>query len=198
MLLVYLTLAWTIGIAVASAISLPIQIWLLWLVLPVGFFVVWRHDALLRTLHLCLLVFLLGAIRYVIALPPSEWKDTDLAFYNDHNSILMIGNVIDPPNARDRTVQVRLAVTRVRVGRDAVWHAVSGLALVQAPRETEVRYGDQLQIFGEPKTPPSLEDFSYKDYLARQGIHSLVRVYGGVKTLARDQGNPFFALLYAF
>lgn len=198
MLLVYLAVAWAIGIAVASTVSLPIEIWLLWLVLPVGLFLIWRRAVLLRTLHLCLLVFLLGAIRSVIALPPSEWKETDLAFYNDHDEILMIGNVVDPPDVRDRTVQIHLAVMRVRVGRDPVWHDVSGLALIQAPRETEARYGDQLQVYGEPTTPPVLEDFSYKDYLARKGIHSLVRVYGGVKTLARDQGNPFFAALYAF
>lgn len=197
-MLIYLAAAWAIGIAIASIVPLPLAVWVWWLILPVGLFLIWRHYLVLRTAHLCLLVFLLSAIRYVIALPPSEWQPTDLAFYNDHGTMLMIGNVVDPPDVRDRTTQVRLAVTRVRVDNREAWHDVSGLALLQAPRETDVRYGDQLQVFGEPTTPPVLEDFSYKDYLARQGIHSLVRVYGGVKTLARDQGNPFFAALYAF
>lgn len=196
MLLIYLAAAWTLGIAAASLNPLPIELWAWWFVLPIGLLVIWRRDPILRIAHVCLLLFLLGAIRYTIALPPTEWKQTDLAFYNERGSMLLIGNVIHPPEQRDRTMHIRLSVTRVRVAN--VWHEVTGIALVQAPRETDARYGDQLQLFAEPKTPPVFEDFSYKDYLARQGIHSLVRYYGNARILARDQGDPFFAALYDF
>lgn len=196
MLLIYFAVAWTLGIAAASLIVLPIEVWAWWLVLPIGLLVIWRRDSILRVVHMCFLIFLLGAMRYTMALPPSEWKETDLAFYNERGSMLLVGNVIEPPEQRDRTMHIRLAVTRVRA--ENVWHDVTGLALVQAPRETDARYGDQLQLFAEPQTPPVLDDFSYKDYLARQGIHSLVRFYGNVRILARDQGNPFFAALYDF
>lgn len=196
MLLIYFAVAWALGIVAASLILLPIELWAWWLVLPIGLLVIWRRDSILRLVHICLLIFLLGAMRYTIALPPSEWKATDLAFYNERGSMLLIGDVIDSPEQRDRTTHIRLAVTRVRA--DNVWHDVTGLALVQAPRETDARYGDQIQLFAEPQTPPVFDDFSYKDYLARQGIHSLVRFYGNVRILARDQGNPFFAALYDF
>jgi competence protein ComEC len=193
MLLVYLAAAWSAGIAAASFLAFPIVLWLGWLILPVALLVIWWRDPLLRRAHLCLLVFLLGALRYAFAVPVLD--DATLASLNQHGAVLMIGNVIDPPEVRDQTTNVRVAMTRVQV--DRVWRDLSGAALVQVPRETDVRYGDQVQIYGEPTTPPENEDFSYKEYLARQGIHSLIR-YSSVKVLARDQGNPFFTALYAF
>ncbi len=194
--MVYVAAAWALGIAVASIIPLPTTLWAWWLVLPIGLLLIWRRDATMRLVHICLLIFLLGALRYTMALPPTDWRETDLAFYNDRGTMLLVGNVNDDPDVRDRTTHVRLSVIQVRV--ENLWHSAAGLALVQVPRETDVRYGDQIQVFGEPQTPPTFDDFSYKDYLARQGIHSLVRVYGSVKILARDQGDPFFTALYAF
>ncbi len=194
MLLPYLAVAWAAGIAVASLVQLPLSVWAWWSVLPAGLFLIWRRDANLRRMNVLLLAFLLAAVRYTSALP--QFDDHSLATYNDHDTLLLVGDVIDPPELRDRSLNIRLAVTRLRLGTE--WREVNGVALVNAPRETDARYGDQLQIFGEPTTPPDEPDFSYKDYLARQGIHSLVRVYGGVKILARDQGNPFYTALYAF
>ena len=192
--LVYLALAFAAGIAVASLLVLPMAVWLWWLLLPIGLFLVWRRDPALRRMHLCLFVFLLAAIRYTAALP--HFDDHSLATYNDHGPLLLVGAVTDYPDVRDRATNLRFAVTRIRI--ENVWRDVSGTALLQAPPATDARYGDQLQVFGEPTTPFESEDFSYKDYLARQGIHSVVRVYGSVKILAREQGNPFYAALYAF
>lgn len=193
MLLVYLAAAWSAGIALAALLPFPLELWAVWLLLPVGLLLIWRHDPLLRRVHVFLLFLLLGALRYTVALP--RFDDRSLASFNDRGAVLMVGQVIDPPEVRDRTTNVRVAVTRVRLDKD--WRDISGVALLQAPRETDVRYGDQLQVYGEPTTPPADEDFSYKDYLARQDVHSLIR-FSSVTVLARDQGNPFFATLYAF
>lgn len=194
MTLVYFALAFAAGIAVAAQFALPLAVWVWWLILPLGLLLIWRRDPLLRRAQLCLFIFFLAAIRYTIALPRPD--DQALVTYNDHGPLLLVGTVADYPDVRDRTTNLRFSVIRVRF--ENVWHEVSGTALLQVPHETDVRYGDQLQILGEPTTPPEFEDFSYKDYLARQDIHSLVRTYGStVRILARDQGNPFFAALYA-
>ncbi len=198
MLLIYLAAAWVVGMVCATLIRLPTALWVWLLLLPVGLIFIWRRDPILRRVHFCLLAFLLGALRYTAALPGTDASSErlSLAAFNDRGAVALIGDVIEPPEVRDRTANVRVSITRVRTDR---WRDVSGLALVQMPRETDVRYGDQLQIFGEPATPSEYEDFSYKDYLARQGIHSLIRIFGGTVTvLARDQGNPFFSALYAF
>ncbi|MBI5304436.1 MAG: ComEC/Rec2 family competence protein [Chloroflexi bacterium] len=193
MLLIYLALAFVVGITLSSLIALPALIWAWWLFFPLGLLLIWRRDPCLTRAHLCLLLFLLGALRLALARP--TFDENALVAWNDKGARAMIGDVIDPPEIRDYSTQVRIAITRVRIGND--WCAVNGLALVNAPRESDVRYGDRIQIYGEPTTPPEFEDWSYKEYLARQGIHSLVRIYSGVKTLERDQGNPFFAALYA-
>jgi competence protein ComEC len=193
MTLLYLALAFTAGIVVATQVTLPLTIWVWWLTLPVGLLLIWRADPALRRVHLCLLVFLLGALRYTAALP--QFDEHALATYNDRGTLLLVGTVVGYPDVRDRTTNLRFAVTRIRV--ENAWREVAGTALLQVPRETAARYGDQLQVLGEPTTPPEFQDFSYRDYLARQDIHSLVRAYGSVKILARDQGNPFFTALYA-
>ncbi|MGE5261823.1 MAG: ComEC/Rec2 family competence protein, partial [Acidobacteriota bacterium] len=198
MALVYLTAAWVAGIAVARLTSLPIYLWAILAALPAGLLLIWWRDPLLRRIHLCLLFFILGALRCTLAIPafdqqcrvPPGESATPLACRNDQGPVLLEGAVVDPPEVRDRTVNIRLSVTRARSGDE--WQNVSGLALVQAPRETDVRYGDRLQVFAEPATPSESPEFSYKEYLARQGIHSLIRTYGGgIKVLARDEGDPF-------
>ncbi len=194
MLLVYLAAAAAAGILAAQQTALPLRLWAWWLVLPIGLLLIWRRHSALSRFHWCLLVFLLAALRYTAALP--TFDERSLARLNGAGPALLEGNVVDPPVVHDRLAEVRLAVTRARV--DRTWRDVAGLALVQVPRETDVRYGDRLQVYGEPATPFESPDFSYKDYLARQGIYSTVRVYGGVTTLARDQGHPFFTALYAF
>jgi competence protein ComEC len=193
MTLTYLALACAAGIAVASILRLPLAVWLWWLLLPAGLLLIWRRDPLLRRTHLSLLVFVLAAVRYTAALP--QFDERSLTTYNGRGTMLLVGTVDDYPDRRDYALYLHFDVTRLRL--DGAWREVSGVARLQVPRETDARYGDQLQVFGEPTTPPEFEDFSYKDYLARQDIHSLIRSYGAVRILARDQGSPFYAALYA-
>ena len=74
-------------------------------------------------------------------------------------------------------------------------HPVSGDLLVQAGRFPGYVYGDRLRVRGQIQTPPVLDDFDYRRYLAQRGIHSLMR-RAAVECVAEDQGSPFWALLY--
>ncbi|MFQ6057995.1 MAG: DNA internalization-related competence protein ComEC/Rec2 [Anaerolineae bacterium] len=80
---------------------------------------------------------------------------------------------------------------------DEDWIEVRGMVLVHAPRYPAYSYGDELEIEGKLETPPQFADFSYRDYLARQGVYSLLR-RPRITLLARGKGNPFYAALYAF
>jgi competence protein ComEC len=60
-----------------------------------------------------------------------------------------------------------------------------------------VNYGDLVRISGNPETPPENESFSYQEYLARKGIHSLVS-YPRLEALSSGHGNPLLATLYRF
>jgi hypothetical protein len=74
---------------------------------------------------------------------------------------------------------------------------VTGLVLVQASRYPAHAYGERLVVSGELETPPVFEDFSYKDYLARQGVYSMLR-RPRIELIEAGQGNPMWAALYAF
>jgi hypothetical protein len=116
-----------------------------------------------------LLAFFLGAARYQISVP--RFNAFHIAFYNDREyDLLITGTVIEPPDYRDNYTNLRLQVSNVDTGdRDL---PASGLLLVRASKNQIFHYGDILRVRGKLKTPPENEDFSYRDYLAAQHIHS--------------------------
>ncbi len=195
MLLLYLSAAFICGIVVASLVHLPIILWAWWLSLPAIALLIWRREELLFRAGLCLLFFLLGAIRLVAASTPID--EHSLASLNDRGALMIVGQVVDPPDVRDRSTYLCVSVQRVQVEED--WQELSGLALVEVERETDVRYGDVIEFRGAPTTPFETEDFSYKDYLTRQGIYSLIRqdTEEDVRVIARGGGNLFYIALYA-
>src|SRR6185369_8160958 len=75
--------------------------------------------------------------------------------------------------------------------------SVHGLILVRVPNNQTYQYGDILRLRGKLKTPPENEDFSYRDYLAAQDIHSYM-TNGEVTILPDKGGNPVVAALYTF
>ena len=74
---------------------------------------------------------------------------------------------------------------------------LSGKIQVEVWAGTKVNYGDLVRISGNPETPPENESFSYQEYLARKGIHSLVS-FPRLEVLSSGHGNPLLATLYRF
>jgi len=99
MMLVYLTVAWTAGIALAKVTNLP------WQVLPVlglmGFLglILWRENARTRLGALCVLMLALGAGRFLLAVP--HFDATSLATYNDAGWVTIEGVVTGEPDERE-------------------------------------------------------------------------------------------------
>ena len=71
----------------------------------------------------------------------------------------------------------RLQVSELDAGDGPV--AVRGLVLARIAPNQDSHYGDILRLRGRLETPPSNEDFSYRDYLARQGIRSYMPIRRG-------------------
>ena len=76
---------------------------------------------------------------------------------------------------------------------------VKGMVLVQAPPFTDFRYGDRIRAAGtrSVQTPTDSGDFSYREYLARQGVY-LIMSRPRASVLARDQGFAPLAWLAPF
>ena len=101
----------------------------------------------------------------------------------------------DEPDIRDYYINLRLRSESIEVGDTP--QPVNGLVLVRAPRYPEYAYGDRLTVSGQLETPPVFDTFSYRDYLARFGIHSMMRRVQ-IDRLESGQGNPFWAAMLSF
>jgi len=191
--LIYLGIAWLAGIFLSSLLNLPALFLAVMGLVPLVSLFLWRENSRVRLASVCALALLIGAWRYSSKIP--HFDEGSLAYYNEQGWVKLTGVVSGEPDVRDTYTNLRVATESLTLGDQE--HAVTGTVLVRAPRYPEYRYGDRLEIEGLLEMPPAFEDFSYKDYLARQGIHSLLR-RPHITLLARDQGNFFYAKLYAF
>ena len=93
--------------------------------------------------------------------------------YNDQSQhITLSGIVSEAPDIRDKVVNIRLQAKSLLAGE--VEHPVSGDVLVKLYNEQDLHYGDLISVTGLLVTPPVSADFSYRDYLAGQGILSML------------------------
>ncbi len=182
--LIYLSCAWVVGIFLGSKFNLPLALLLTGLIpLPLLFFLR-QHRKLIILTSLCLVALFSGAFCFQSSQPPND--ESSLQFYNNENETVEIkGMVNTDPEVRDKSTQLRLSATEIKVDKE--WHEVSGTALLFVPRYPTYSYGDMLLITGKLETPPQLNDFDYKGYLAHQGIYSTM-LYPKIEILETGKG----------
>lgn len=145
-----------------------------------------------RRFCMCLMAAGFGAMHHSTTLQPL--RPDQLAFYNDLGIAVIEGVVSAPPERRENALRIRLSVQRWERGERS--QVVHGEALIYAEQYADVRYGDRVRVRGALQTPPTFDTFSFRDFLARQGIQTIV-LRAEVSVLARDQGDPFLTALYA-
>ncbi|MFH1183542.1 MAG: ComEC/Rec2 family competence protein [Chloroflexota bacterium] len=135
----------------------------------------------------------LGAARYQLSVPPQS--PSHIAWYNDAGyEVLVTGTLIQPPDVRDTYINLRMQARALDAGRGQF--AVRGLVLARVAPNQNFHYGEILRLRGRLATPPSNEDFSYREYLARQGIRSYMP--GAEATILPGRGgNPVLRAVYA-
>jgi len=193
MTLVQMALAWGFGILLADSIHTPGSVWLLPLVISLLILAVLGRDKLLRRVGLCLLAGSLGMARYDAVQP--HFTSADLATYNDRQPADLTGVIADEPELRDQNIRLRVEVESIRVGGESF--AVHGLALVYADRSSPIhfRYGDKIRVYGFPQTPPEFDTFSFRDYLARGGVYTVV-FRPQITFLEGGHGDPLATALF--
>jgi len=192
------TIAWLIGIWIASRIALPnLALGFVAVVAIAGIILVWRTPKP-RWAFVLALAAMLGALRFNFAQP--HFNQTSLATYNDQAlPVIVEGIIVGEPDARDAYTNLRVEADHLLISNldSGVTRTVRGLVLVQAPPFTDFHYGDRVQAEGKLQTPTDSGGFSYREYLARQGVYSLMS-RPRVTELARDQGFAPLAWLYSF
>jgi competence protein ComEC len=147
-----------------------------------------------------ILAALLAGNAVVIAAQPA-FTEIDAAWYNERGEVRLIGVVNRPPVRVDNSALRTASGTShavIQSGRSERSYPVEGLVLIRMPSDQKLSYGDRVRISGKLETPPDDDDFSYRAYLARKGIHSLMRVYTpSIKVMAKDAGSPLLGSIYA-
>lgn len=192
MKLFWLGLIWLAGIAAGGATGLSAWIYLLGAALGLASWVL--AQGWLKRAGPGILLFSLGAFRFALAGPQIDGGH--LAFHNDSlRPVVLTGIVSDFPDVRDRYIGLRIESEGLQYSETEDPLPASGSALVQASRFRTYSYGDRVQAVGFLETPPESEEFSYRDYLARQGIHSLMS-NAAVTRLGVRQGNPVMQVVF--
>jgi competence protein ComEC len=199
--LIYLGLAWFLGLWLASTSVIPA---VFWLPSAVPFFLLLLFSSApfapsaiksstLRLILACLTTLCLAGARYTAVLPLIN--ENHIAYYNDQPAVTLTGLVIDEPDVRDQWVYLRVEAEEIQ---PAVGPArpVTGLIQVQTGCFPVIPYGARVELNGRLATPDSGDSFDYRAYLARQGIHSMMR-RPQLTVTAEGQGNPFYRAIYA-
>ena len=200
MLITGFSVTWLLGIYVGSLISfpippaflLPVPILLL-IVVGLSYLRGWGRPRMLLLL-LALAMAALGVARFE---SHAQSLDFDpLADLRDAGVVGLRGVVASEPDVGDVTARWVLQVNAVRPPEGQDWEPRTGLVQVYNRWTSEVRYGDELLLEGKLQTPPELERFDYQEYLARQGIHSIMR-YPRIQASGAGKGNKALEVVYA-
>lgn len=206
--LLWLSLAFLGGILVASRVTLPAKAWLLAACLAalfalavLGLFFRFKFQPLRLSpavwfiISLSLITLALGGARYRVSQPRIDAYH--IAWYNDRQyDLLITGTLAAPPDVRDTYTNLRLQVTAVDTGDGDL--PVSGLILARVKNGETWQYGEVIRLRGQVKAPPENEEFSYRDYLARQGIHAYMTSAEVTRLPFPRRGNPILRWVYDF
>ena len=191
MLLIYLSAAWVAGIIIGSILKLPPLFCLIGLIpLPLLFFTR-RHWKTVVFAGLGIFLFIAVAVYSYGSLYTID--EGRIHFYNDTGSFEIKGVITGDPDIRDKSTRLTIAAEEINL--ESGWREVGGTVLVTVPRYPEYDYGDLVSITGELQTPPRLDDFDYKGYLAHQGIYTTI-YYPKIEVLEEGHGSKLMAWIY--
>jgi competence protein ComEC len=192
--LVYLGTGWFIGIALASALHLPIELLLPAILIPIGGLFLWRNDHRARLIWISAIFAISGAIWFTLRLP--HFDQNSLSTYNGIGVVTIEGVITGPPDERDTYINLRVNADRLTTP-DKSSRPIEGVVLVRPSRPAEFHYGERLRVTGQLTAPPEFATFNYADFPARQGVYSMID-RPQVKLLAHDQGSLILSAIYAF
>jgi competence protein ComEC len=171
---IYKTPQFVLWIFLFSAVSI-ISIYLAFAFSQIRIRFVDLHYVLL--FGFCALFLLLGVLRMQI----SEFNISNdkLSQLNDKGEISLAGVVANEPD-------IRGASQKLKIKTDDF----GSIVLVTTGRYPEYQYLDMMKITGKLKTPMETEDFSYKNYLMKDRIYSVMD-FPKIEKLDRGRASIF-------
>lgn len=209
----WLALACLIGIILADLVPIPAWAWFVGMsVCIVALVLAWRLPTALVVTHqlrkwtrieqrlpgvILLAVLFLGGWRYAATRPVITPEKA--AYYNDRGTMQLVGRVVRPPDTRDNFTNLEVQVEELvllSAGQQPYNpEDISGRVLIQVHPGSDWSYGMRLKVTGQLRTPPESADFSFRVFLARKGILSLM-THPRIDRVEFGYGNPLMAAIF--
>lgn len=187
-------LAGLIGVAAANFVFIPSSYLIAFILLGLFSSILFRRKEIILLCGLVIIGVSIGALRF--ELDRHEPDQTSLDYYNDlEEKVEITGLVSEEPDRRADHAKYVIEAQEITI--DDYTQEISGNVLIKTSKLPEYNYGDELKVRGQIKTPFETDEFSYRDYLARYGIYS-VMYYPRVQKISAGHGNPFFAFIFDF
>jgi competence protein ComEC len=192
MTIIYLGIAWLVGIGIAVVADLPVWLWLAAAALSLVSALLLRRQPESRLWLLACSALFLGSARYMAAEPQIDPEH--VAYFNGQE-VVLTGLVAAEPDLHDRVLNLRLeAESIIEPGGNS--RPVEGAVRLSTSPFQSIAYGTRLRVTGRLETPPGDPEFSYREYLARQGIHSQMN-RPSIEILTEGQGGAFHSAIFA-
>jgi competence protein ComEC len=201
MLLILMAGSWITGVYLATLMAFSWPSVLFFLIASALLALLLRGRGLTLLPALALALLSLGALRV-----GGTWETrmpVPIQGYNGMEQIQVEGVISADPQLRTSGWQFHLSVERVKTKEswkdsrgDLLVLARPSPSLVSARQEPPFRYGDRLIVAGKSEDPPVLQDFDYREYLARQGIFSTM-LYPGVELVGEGEGSSVLEGIYS-
>ncbi len=170
-ILFYFCIAFVAGIAIESAVKIPQNF--VWIFLIISVLLIIISATLYSRSRIqsskiyyilisgfCGLFLVLGVLRMQIV--EFNVANDKLSQLNDREEIIsLIGVISAEPDLREKSQKLKIKVDNSTI-------------LVTANRYPEYKYLDRVKLTGKLETPSETEDFSYKNYLMKDKIYSVM------------------------
>jgi len=173
-ILFFLSISFIIGIFLESIIKIP-QIFL-WVFLIIAFLLIFcsfLYKKIGFIVGFALLFVVLGILRLQI----SEFNivGDKLSKLNGQGEIVLTGVVFNEPDVRNTFQKLKVKIDQ-------------SIILVTTDKYLEYKYLDTVKIYGKLEWPTETDEFSYKNYLMKDGIYS-VMFFPKIEIIGKANGN---------
>ncbi|MFQ6050039.1 MAG: ComEC/Rec2 family competence protein, partial [Candidatus Paceibacterales bacterium] len=155
--------------------------------------VFWRYKRLV-VIGFCILLLVAGIWRHQAAL--LRILNNELRSLNNREEkIELIGVIVAEPDIREKSTKLTIEVEEIKTENGSP--EIEGRVLVTAWKYPQYQYGNKLKITGRLEEPQTFEGFNYKDYLAKDGIYS-VMYFPKIELIGKGFGNSVIRTLFSF
>ncbi len=205
----YFCLSFALGVLAASFLNFSVLLLFVSAVTAVIFISIFWREKKIAIAGFCLIFLVLGIYRFRVAMEEKSF----ISQYNDRpEKIILEGIVAEEPDIRIKDAQYIIRVKSLKLKVESLPCEIisqnaefplcgtsqgsdAGKILVTAPHYPAYRYGDLVKLEGKLKSPAEFDSFSYKDYLAKDGIYS-VMYSPDTELISSGNGNFVYAAIF--